>query len=477
MRCLLTLLAGCTLLILACSCSNGSSGQGNSTRSLPEQGVIHEKIACTGDPGKTYALFIPSTTALHKRSGSNGNLLYPVIVAFDPHGDGLLPVTLYKNLAEKYGFILVGSNDSKNGLQQEQVSDIVTALMHEVHTVYPVDTNRIYLLGFSGGARIAAMTAMYQVPVKGVIGCGAGFGGGGQPIRYIFDYFGIVGTADFNMSEMQNLEEPLTNAGFRHFITTFPGKHAWPPAVVTEDGFIWISLNAMKDGILAKDDVFISEAGTVLGNRLAGLKSDDNLIAAACLCREKIAFMEGLSSVEKDKQELQILESRPDYQSQVAYRNTVLKKEEEEKQELIRALQEKDLAWWKKEISKYEGPYKAGNSRGRRINPEDTLKDRRLMAFLSLFCYMNASSAVAKQEEQAAIKTIAVYEMADSSNAEPNYLRAILLARRSENEAAIAQLRIAVKKGFADKQRLTGQQEFQSLKGSPSWEDLQKTMK
>ncbi len=99
------------------------------------------------------------------------------------------------------------------------------------------------------------------------------------------------------------------------------------------------------------------------------------------------------------------------------------------------------------------------------------------MAFLSLFCYMNANAALAQQDQNAAIKIITIYEMADATNPEPNYMRAVLLARRSENDAAIAQLKIAVTKGFSDKKRLASQPEFTSMYNSPAWSDLLKTLK
>jgi hypothetical protein len=350
-------------------------------------------------------------------------------------------------------------------------------LIHEVVTVYPADTNRIYFLGFSGGARVASMAAMYQVQVKGVIACGAGFGSTEQPIRYKFDYFGIAGTADFNMNEMLELDRPLTQAGFRQFITTFPGKHAWPPASVMEDAFCWITLNAMKDGRMEKDDLFLSGVVTMFGDRVKELKSNNQPVAAAEACREAISFVEGLVPADKFKEELLKIEILPDYQAQVAYRLSVLKKEEEEKQELMQALQSKDLTWWKARIKTYELGSANDEFKKKNINPEDTLKARRLMAFLSLFCYMNANAAVSRQNETAAVKILAIYEMADTANPEPNYMRAILLARRNENKAAIEQLKIAVTKGFDDKKRFAGQPEFRSLSNSPEWLDLKKTLK
>ena len=173
--------AACILLTISVSCSSGGSEQSTVVKPSQKPGVIHEKIACAGDQEKSYALYLPGKTsppALPQTGGGvEGKTLYPVLIAFDPHGDGKLPLTIYKDLAEKYGFILIGSNDSKNGLSAGAVKEIVAVLMQEIRTVYPVDTNRIWLLGFSGGARVATAAAMSQVKVKGVIACGAGLSG------------------------------------------------------------------------------------------------------------------------------------------------------------------------------------------------------------------------------------------------------------------------------------------------------------
>jgi len=470
-RAISILVAGCVLAAFSISCTYKGHDRVCTNKSLPQAGVLHT-IACTDNPGRSYALYVPPLQT-PQGSGKNGKQFYPVIIAFDPHGDGKLPLSLYKELADKFGFIMMGSMDAKNGLPQEEVREIVAALIKEVFTVYPVDTNRIYFLGFSGGARVATMAAMYQVPVKGVIGCGAGFGGGDQPIRYKFDYFGIAGTADFNMSELLELDEPLSHAGVRHVITAFPGKHEWPPVEEMDEAFSWITLNAMRDGMIKKDDAFISNLMNTFNSRIEMLTAKNQLIAAADACREAVVFITGLGSAEKWKSELISLEMKPAYQSQVAYRNNVLKKEGEEKQQLMQALQSKDLSWWKEWIRSHA----AHVTRHENINPEDTLKDRRLLAFLSLYCYMNANAALAKQNEDAAIKIIAIYEMADAPNAEPNYMRAILFARRTEYDHAIDQLKIAASKGFSDKQRLSVQPEFLAMQSSPAWIDLLKSIK
>src|SRR5689334_1634716 len=63
-------------------------------------------VTCRTDAAQSYALYIPI----------RGNkVALPIIYCFDPHGDGALPLKKYKALAEAYGFMLAGSNNSKNG--------------------------------------------------------------------------------------------------------------------------------------------------------------------------------------------------------------------------------------------------------------------------------------------------------------------------------------------------------------------------
>ncbi|MFZ4520429.1 MAG: hypothetical protein ACOYNC_01915 [Bacteroidales bacterium] len=475
MNSLFRTLAPGILMMLIISCSGSGSGKKNSESIVPEPGVVHTSIACAGNRSLSYALYIPKGSYPGKDIPSTH--LFPLIIAFDPHGDGSLPLTKYQALAEKFGIMFIGSNNSKNGLPATEIQEIVNGLMTEARAVYPVDTSRIYLLGFSGGARVAAMAGLYQVQVKGVIGCGAGFGNTQQPVRYKFDYYGMAGTADFNMRELLQMEEPLTSTGFRHFIATFPGIHAWPSYEAMEDAVTWITLNAFRDRKIPQDNAFISGADKLFTDRINQLKNRNDLIAADGMYRMAISFLEGLTTVDKYRSERAALEGLPSYRSQQAYREKILQLEEKEKQELAGALQEKEIAWWKMKISDMEHRLSENRLKNSKVNPEDTLKDRRVMAFLSLYCYMNANAAVSQQDELSSARLITIYELADKVNPEPNYMRAILYARHQESEAAIGQLTIAIKKGFTDKQRLLNQVEFQPMTSSPSWVELLKTIR
>ncbi|MCX6278453.1 MAG: hypothetical protein NT004_10185 [Bacteroidetes bacterium] len=464
------------------SCSSGSLEKKAKPAPL-KAGVIHEKVACMEDAATTYALYIPDGKETKGTSGKKSvqiPRLFPVIIAFDPHGDGLLPVRLYKDLAEKYGFFLVGSDNSKNGLPPAEIDAIVATLFNEVKHVYPVDTNRIYLMGFSGGARIASLSAFYKIPVKGVVGCGAGIAGASSAPRYKVDYFGIAGMADFNMNEIVELDYPLSKVGLRHVITTFNGIHAWPPVEVMEEAFQWFTFNAMKDGMIKKDNSLIEMIMAGFDKKIEFLKTQGDLIDAAATCRKAISFDEGFTATDKFSDQLKIIEKLNEYQVQVAYRNKIMKDEDKERKELMGAMSEKDLGWWKDYVrrrTRDEGRGTMVYSQAQWRLQEDALKDQRLLAFLRLLAYMNATSVLTSKNEEAAAKIIAIYEIADPENPEANYLHAILLARKPANGEALEQLGKAIEKGFSDKLRMTEQPEFASMKDKPQFYDLLQKMK
>ncbi|HSN50405.1 MAG TPA: hypothetical protein VLR52_04170, partial [Bacteroidales bacterium] len=137
-------------LTIFLGCSTGSAKKEVMT---PEKGKVVDRVECVSDSGFTYSVYLPTSYS--------GKIRFPVILSFDPHGSGNLPVTLYKDLAEKYGYILTGSDNSRNGQDGNLTMSAIRSLINEVKTRFSVDTNRIYTLGFSGGARVAVMGAFF----------------------------------------------------------------------------------------------------------------------------------------------------------------------------------------------------------------------------------------------------------------------------------------------------------------------------
>lgn len=217
-----------SLLFLCGSCSGRSHSDGEA-QDLPT-GKVMAAVKCLADPGLSYAVYLPSSYKDEEK--------IPVYIAFDSDGKGSYPVTLYSSLAEKYRFILMGSNDSQNGRSMEELNRIATGMVQEAKTRFGADSTRLYLAGFSGGARVAGLIGMYMQRVTGIIGCGAGLSSAGQPPVYQFRYVAMAGEADPNLSELILQDEALTGAGWDHTLMVIPGGHQWPPVEEMEKAIL-----------------------------------------------------------------------------------------------------------------------------------------------------------------------------------------------------------------------------------------------
>jgi len=450
---------------------------------LPQGGAIHKTVSCLQNPELSYALYVPLSLTEHHpedttstasfpfqihKNGQRGR--YPIILAFDPQGNGSETVTLYRGLADKYGFILVCSNNSKNGLSQEQITHILSGMFDEIHTRYPVDTNHLYLMGFSGGARVAVLAAMLYAGAKSVIGCGAGFPQGSQPPLFKFDYFGFIGDTDFNLNEMMELNEMLNIMKMRHLIVTFNGGHAWPSAINMEQAIQWNLLNAMKDNRSEKDTALVHQILGSFDERIDRSLQENRLIEAVSLCREAAQFASGLAPTEPFEKKRIRVEQLPNYKKQRAIQQEILKKELAEQQALMEALFAKDIPWWQNRIERLSSAMPG-------TNPEITRMHARLLTFLSLLCYSNVNAAMAQQNPEMAKKLIQIYILADPGNPEPHYLHARLWMQHNDTANAIVQLQKAISKGFSDKNRLLAEPEFQGMINQPDFFDLSQKMK
>ena len=202
-------------------------------------GQVVERVVCARDPSQTYALYLPTNYV--------GTRKWPILYALDPLARGKLPVERFKEAAEKFGWIIVGSNNSRNGDGQSSI-DAWNAITRDSTQRFSIDDGRLYTAGFSGGARMAILLATQcKDCVAGVIASGAGFPAGIEPSATMhFALFTMAGTEDFNFAELKSLDEKLMRAAMTHQIEIFEGRHEWPPSSVAVNAFAWMELKAFK---------------------------------------------------------------------------------------------------------------------------------------------------------------------------------------------------------------------------------------
>jgi predicted esterase len=259
------------------------------TPAVPQGGVVLLHETCVAHPDQTYALYLPSTYTPDKK--------WPVVYAFDPAARGNQPVELMRDAAERYGYVVVGSNNSRNGSWKIE-GDAAQAMLEDSHTRLSLDEHRVYFAGFSGGARVASQIAQNCKCAAGVLLSGAGFSVGRSPSRdAVFAVFAAVGNLDFNYPEVTHLDETLEANGFPHFLRYFDGPHQWAPKSVMEEALAWFRLMAMKQNLQPRDADFISQQQTTALARAHALEQSGDPYAAWREYRQSASTLDSLADV------------------------------------------------------------------------------------------------------------------------------------------------------------------------------------
>jgi dienelactone hydrolase len=211
-------------------------------------GRIINDVKCAADPSQSYALYLPSNYSKDRS--------WPVIFAFSPMARGRGPLERLREAAEKYGYILAGSNNSRNGDWPDSQAAI-RIMPTDVTARFSVDRKRVYTAGMSGGARVAMQVALNSGgKIAGVIACSAGFPDA-QPRKSVpFVIFATAGTEDFNNLEMRRLDRAVTTP---HRLMIFEGGHDWLPASLGTDAIEWLEVQAMKSGLRPRDEALLDK--------------------------------------------------------------------------------------------------------------------------------------------------------------------------------------------------------------------------
>jgi len=213
-------------------------------------GQVIESVRALENPAQSYALYLPSNYTPDR--------VCPLLMAFDPSAEGITPVKLFAESAERYGYIVVGSNNSKNG-PSGPAAEAFNILWREVHARFRVDDRRVYATGFSGAARFSSAVASSCRCMAGVILSGAGF----PPDHPLaegpkFAVYAAIGEYDFNFPELIQLRQALEREKIFHHLNVFDGSHQWMPAEVAQAAIAWLNLEAMASGTLARDEAFVA---------------------------------------------------------------------------------------------------------------------------------------------------------------------------------------------------------------------------
>ncbi len=259
------------------------------------RGQIVDGVKCAADASQTYAIYLPSHYAADRQ--------WNLILAFDPRGRGRAPLEQFKDAAEKYGYIVAGSNNARNGPPDVSL-DAAGAMGSDIVKKYSINMQRVYTAGLSGGARIAIKVAMDSNEMAGVIASSAGFPPGERSSNLPFAVFGTAGTEDFNYLEMRQLDQELNSP---HRIVVFDGGHTWLPSDLAVQALEWMEVQAMKSGRGPRDEKLLEKVFEARSADLAAQKTElATWEAAGAMVRD----FDGLRDVSKFAAQVQALQAK-----------------------------------------------------------------------------------------------------------------------------------------------------------------------
>ena len=451
--------------------SAATSSSQTPTEPIPT-GKVVERVVVQSHPDQSYAVFLPSGYTPDKR--------WPTVFCLDPRARGKFAIERFVAAANEFGYIVLCSNNSKNGLDWKTIAQIFSDFWDDAHVRFSIDEKRTYGAGFSGGSRLASTFASRcRGCLAGVVGAGAGFPGDIAPDpKTPFAYFGIVGTDDFNYGEMWELEKKFAQMNMPYHFETFAGGHEWPRADSIKNALAWLTLQAMKANLMTGDPKFVENQFNARMTSADELWKGQRWVDAYKAYSSVVRDFQGLSDVTAALQQVEKLKKSADLKKES-------RSEEESFQRQLREAGEIRAAWLKApdpdqaRLPRHEAMVRLGEWRKKKeaeTNSADRRLARRIISHLLVESIESAQANLRSGDYNSALTNYELAHEADPKNANLVYEIARVYALKKQKKSALESLEEAIGLGFKDVARLKSDEAFASLSDEPRYQKLIATM-
>ena len=430
----------------------------------PAPGIILEKVVCLNNANQSYSIYLPSKYSSDRK--------WPIIFAFDADARGPLPVRRFKAVAEKYGYIIAGSNNSRNG-PMAIIEEALNALITDTESRFSLDDRRMYMTGFSGGARVAvAAAAAMKGKIAGVIGCGAGF----HPEIPLSDaksfaFFGAVGTEDFNFPELKALDDRLEKQGAVHKLEIFPGGHEWPPEWVCTRAIEWMEIQAMQTGRQNPDADRIDE---LYSKAVAAARSYDDMTQTYEAYRhysDLVKDFAGLEDVSPFQAIAARLKKSGEIKKAIRQENNIIERQKRLEDKISLLLE--GAAYGENRAYRIQDLMRLFISLQEQANQKRNEADRLVaVRALNLFWIRlnkDAATDIENKNYNGAAMRLELLTQIRPDNPQVFYHLSRIYALGGNRKDALKALRNAVEKGFKNATELVDNPDFEKIRGDPDF--------
>ncbi len=404
------------VILLLSACNTQNKQITDKTGQTFTSAKIYEQVKGVTDTSLNYALYFP------KNFDSKTPL--SVIFFLDPHAQGDIPLKKYSALADKYNYLLVGSNVSRNGMSVEAFNNHFKSLISDVTERYPINAKHMFTAGFSGGAKMAMICAETYPEIIGVAACGGVVANTftQQPHYY---FAGIIGNQDFNYLEVRQYFNLFDSYGFDYTASVFDGGHQWADADAFEMAFVGFEIYLAKKENNKMPTEWLDNLSKRINDSVELYKKQNRSIDQYEILQQQNRWFYGLESVKEVQQQIAKIVRTQAFIKEVSSRRQAFKHEVKLRAEFVRAMEQKDLAWWQSELQKIN---KVTN------NKEIDLVKKRLLNYVSMVSYMLIKTNLENADLQKAEKKLQVYQLIDPINADVDLMYAQYYLQKGNTE-------------------------------------------
>jgi len=316
-----------------------------------EKGVVTDTLWVNQRSGESFSFYAPESYEAATPS--------PVIFIFEPGARGIIGIAPFIAAADTYGYVLVCSNNSKNGPYTQNYA-IAERLFKKVSSDLNLDPRRVYTSGFSGGARLATSIASGSDQIQGVLSCGAALNldSGGLPGSPTYSYTVIMGNEDMNYYELPFTRNYLRNIKLPHEIFTDDMNHRWPSADQILYAFDWMQLEAYKNRLIPVDSAIVNKVYHKFLDRAKLKEKNDRLLEAGHEYNRILGNFRRYYNLDSIEQMSITLKQSKSYRAQVKRNETLMETEKMLTYEFLNRFGsdiEKgnfQMSWWENRIGK-----------------------------------------------------------------------------------------------------------------------------
>jgi hypothetical protein len=424
-------------------------------------GEIFDRVSCINNESQQYALYLPSDYVPEKK--------WAILLALDPGARGRLPLEVFKAAAEEYGYIVVGSHNSKNGPMDAAFLSLVE-MWEDAKKRFSIDRNRVYATGFSGGVRVAGRFAQISNELSAVIGCGAGFDIEDSKKNIQFSFIGVCGNRDMNFMWLQTLNAELLSKKVSSRVVPFEGEHTWPPPEVCRRAVQWVELDSYRRGRRPIDEKLVEELYQSERSRGEDLEKNGKFFQAYLIQLDLRSDFEGIRDLGEVKRSIQQLAGTDRLRKSWKEAQELEKEESRYLKEILAEFLDKKRRrkpqWWKKKIKNIN------NISKRKPDQEHQLMVARLLDSLWRNGYERSWLATLDQDFEAAVYFAEVAALVLPESAEVLYNLARMYALTDQRKKALETLTASIHAGLTNLDRIESDEAFDDLRLQPAFRQI-----